>query len=165
MNPLILVGLGALALLAFSGKKPTKNGKEDETKTIPDEGDNPPPDAPPEDAYNEQEFVNVAVQGALAPNWIPAYSLGQEGIDQNVLGIDEDGFVHATPGEWLHGWLTRVAYWGAYQMKGWPLELPVTCVLEMTCPEDMMPVRHALLRIKAMVLQKMEEVGLQDRRL
>lgn len=169
---LALLAVGAVAILAMSGKKKTANGektgngKKDDTGPIPEPGPGPiPPPANEQQGIDEAAYVHVAVDALPQGNWAPVYHLGQDGIDQGVLGIDEDGFVRAASGDWMSDWLTRVAYWGAYQMQGWPLELPIQCFLEVTCPEDMMPVRNALLRINALVKAKMAEYGLQDSRL
>jgi len=163
MNPAVFLALGAIAVLAFAGKK--KNGgsgtSSDDTTTIPKQtgGHAPPPAESPEQDAAEDEFVVIAVEG-MPPNWL----LGNQGIEEGVLGIDADGFAYPTPNEWLSGWLTRVAYWGAYQNLGWPLEMPVQCILEATCPEDLMPVRNALLRINESVKAVMEDQGIEDTR-
>jgi hypothetical protein len=163
MNPAVLLALGAVAVLALSGKKGgAKNGK-DPTGTMPKPGPGPtPPAATEEQAQNELAYVEVAVEASQQPDWGPIYFLGQDGIDQAVMGVDAEGFVHAVPGEHLSGWLTRVAYWGAYQMQGWPMELPIQCILPETCPEDMLPVRDAVLRINEMVKALMEVKGIME---
>lgn len=167
MNPAILLALGAVAVLALAGKKKTGNGKNgDTTATMPEPGEEPPPPPPTEEqGQNEGAYVDVAVETSQQPDWGPIYHLGQEGIDQAVLGMDADGFAHASPGEWLSGWLTRVAYWGAYQMQGWPLELPIQCILKETCPEDMIPVRDAMLRLHEGVKETMMIMDIKDVRL
>jgi len=158
MNPAAFLALGAIALLAFAGKKKSDNG--DDTTTIPKTGGHtPPPAESPEQDAAEDEFAVIAVEG-MPPNWY----LGNQGVEEAVLGIDAEGFAYPTPQEWLSGWLTRVAYWGAYQNLGWPLEMPIECILEATCPEDMMPVRNAMLRLNESVKALMEAQGIQDTR-
>lgn len=159
MNPAVFLALGAIAVLAMAGRK-SGNGADD-TTTIPKNGSGhtPPPAETPEQDATEDEFAVIAVEGMPA-NWL----LGNQGIEEGVLGIDADGFAYPTPNEWLSGWLTRVAYWGAYQNLGWPLEMPIECILETTCPEDMMPVRNAMLRLNESVKALMEAQGIEDTR-
>jgi hypothetical protein len=160
MNPIVLLGLGALALLAFAGKKKAVTVSDEGDVTVPE----PPPGPTPPPTAEEQSVVDIAIEGYLQnPDGPFSYSLGQEGIDQGVLGIDTDGFVSPVDGESLSGWLTRVSYWGAYQMQGWPLELPPTCLIEATCPADYLPYREALVRLNGEVLSKMAAQGIDDR--
>jgi hypothetical protein len=168
MNPAVLLAIGAVAVLALAGRKKGNGGaaQADETETMPKPGPTEPPAAETEEqADNEAAFAQIAVEASQQADWAPVFFLGQQGIDEGVLGIDADGFAHATPGEWLSGWLTRVAYWGAYQNYGWPLDLPVQCILPETCPEDMLPVRDALLRMNAAVKAMMADMGIEDVRL
>lgn len=162
MNPAILLALGAVAVLALTGKKGNGNGNGKKNGTIPERGSGPIPGADTEQAQNEAAYVEVAVSASQQPDWGPIYFLGQDGLDYAVMGVDAEGFVHATPGELLSGWLTRVAYWGAYQMQGWPLEMPIACILPETCPEDMMPVRNAMLRMNEAVKALMADRGIED---
>ena len=157
----VLLGIAAAAAFAFGSKK-GKNGKNgsgngtgvnDTTGTLPKKGageDTGPVSVP------EQEYVNIVLEGMPT-----AHMLYQEGINQGVLGINAEGLVTPTPGEWLSGWLSRVAYWGAYPYGG-PLQLPPTCLLEMSCPEEYLPYRAALVRIMGAVKAGMDERGIKD---
>lgn len=157
----VLLGIAAAAAFAFGSKKGKKNGKgngtgvNDTTGTLPQKV---PGEDTGEVTVPEQEYVNIVLDGMPT-----AHMLYQTGIDQGVLGIDAEGFVTPTPGEWLSGWLSRVAYWGAYPPEaGGPLQLPPTCLLVATCPEDYLPYRAALLRIMGAVKAGMTQRGIKD---
>ena len=159
----VLLGIAAAAAFAFGSKK-GKNGKNgsdngtgvnDTTGTLPKKGageDTGPVSVP------EQEYVNIVLDGMPT-----AHMLYQTGIDQGVLGIDAQGMVTPTANEWLSGWLSRVAFWGAYPPEaGGPLQLPPTCLFEISCPEEYMPYRAALLRIMGAVKAGMTQRGIKD---
>jgi len=158
----IYLGLAAAAAFAFGTRKGGKKngngtGVNDSTGTLPKKGageDTGPVTVP------EQSYVDIVLDGLPT-----AHMLYQAGIDQGVLGIDAEGMVTPTADEWLSGWLTRVAYWGAYPPEvGGPLQLPPTCLLEVSCPEEYMPYRAALLRIMEAVKAGMVQRGIQDSR-
>ena len=161
----VLLGLAAAAAFAFGSKK-GKNGKSgngdstgtgvnDSTGTLPQKGSG---EDAGEGSVPEQEYVNIVLQGLPT-----AHMLYQDGIDQGVLGINAEGMVTPMPDEWLSGWLSRVAYWGAYPPHiGGPLQLPPNCLLEITCPDDYLPYRAALLRIMGAVKAGMTQRGIQD---
>ncbi len=156
----LALGAGALVML---GRRAKSNGgaKKDVTGTLP-KGNGPAP-APEtqEQAQNEAGYVAIALDNL--PTVGPF--LSQDGIDAGVPGMTEDGFVKPVDGEWLSGWLTRVSYWGAYPYNmGAPIMLPPTCILEVTCPDEYLPYRDALLRISEMVSDGMKERGIQDLR-
>ncbi len=164
MNPAVLLIVGAAALAFAASRKKGNGGPQlgrDVTGTMPNAGTSPaPPPETGEQAAAEEAFVEIALD-----NVPMTFNLGQPGIDQGVIGMDADGFVHPTPDEWLSGWLTRISFWGAYPYaEGYPLQLPVECVLEQTCPEEFIPLRDAARRLNEMVVNGLINRGVPDPR-
>lgn len=164
-STLVIAGLavGALVMARRSGKKGEVKGIQDTTGTLPPLGDDesPPPAEDPDQRAAEESAVALALS-----NEPTAYFLGQPGIDANVLGIDEEGYVIPEAGEWKSGWLSRVAFWAAYPYEaGYEvLQLPPSCLLASTCPPEMQPFRDSALRMMAMVRDGMKERGMKDTR-
>lgn len=171
MNPIVLLAVGGLAILAMSGKKKGNGatnggGTRDTTGTLPETtGTEPGPTA--EEAEMETVAI-VTVLDSVDATQIPmiAGPLGEQAVAEGVLGLDADTFAYPTPDEWLTGWLTRYAYWYTYPMfhTGWPFQLPLSCILAETCPPELVPARSALVRIHEGILQGFQERGLQDMR-
>jgi len=151
---------GAMVMLGRRAKNGGKGGVTDVTGTLPKGGPGPAPDADTaEQADREAGYVDIALENL--PTVGPF--LGQDGIDAGVPGMTQDGFVTPVGGEWLSGWMTRVSYWGAYPYNaGAPIMLPPTCILEVTCPEEYLPYRDALLRIAEMVNAGLSARGIKD---
>lgn len=159
-NPLILLGAGAALLYGIAKGRKSGNGSgrvKDVTDTLPTHVPGEGGEAPTEP---EQAFVDIALDEQPV-----SFFLGQPGIDQGVVGIGPDGFVHPADYEWRSGWLSRVAYWGAYPYaEGHPLQLPPSCVAAVTCPEDLQPYRNAMLRIMDGIRNGMTVRGIKDER-
>jgi hypothetical protein len=161
MNPFALIGIAALAFFAFARKKrPGPSAPVDVTGTVPQQpgpGENtaPPPD--PNQAEAEAAAASYAVTARPM-----SFFLGEPGLAQGVLGIDEDGLVTPQAGEYISGWLTRVAYWGLYGAQGWPLQLPVTCMIAATCPPEYLPARLAVLRLNNRVKETLAALNQPD---
>lgn len=171
MNPVILLAAGAVALLAFAGRKKGNGAQaggaeKDTTGTIPQtSGTESPPTA--EQAEMEIAAITAVLDAAqIGEPPLIAGPLGSQAAEEGVLGLDEDTFAFPTPDEWLSGWLTRYAYWMAYPMyvPGAPFQLPLTCILAETCPEEFRFYRDALVRIHESILAGMLERGIADAR-
>jgi hypothetical protein len=164
MNPLILLAIGGIALLAFKDKKKKDGAEKDVTGTIPQKtGREPPPTQ--EEKTLEEQSVNSLMMGVVSGQ-IPVVfgPMGQKAIDEGVIGLDENTFAYPVPGEYLTGWLTRVAYWNAYPYyrPGWPYQVPVSCMMDTLCPAEYLPARNALVRINEEIQRRFAELGFSD---